>query len=230
MRRLYSILILFIILTLGYLCISNFKIMRKDFYSVDSEIKEFGIESRDIIYSVNSYYSIEDEMLSEVNELTKDVDLIFNSTLAKYKGEYKVFITYEWLKNVKINSYAVAMCFSEDEPDSMQTSLLRKRFGRKSINDKWKLKEVSENRSYIIEANRGYIWTHMVGDKNLYNKKDIYEIVLPKDMINKFYLKFAYSKHGYINAKFNLDSYGVKFEGNKYISSFKVDNSNYINE
>ena len=70
----------------------------------------------------------------------------------------------------------------------------------------------------------------MVGDRNLYNKKDIYEIVLPKDMINKFYLKFAYSKHGYINAKFNLDSYGVKFEGNKYISSFKVDNSNYINE
>lgn len=34
------------------------------------------------------------------------------------------------------------MCFSDDEPDSMKTSFLRQRYQRKTINDKWDLKEL----------------------------------------------------------------------------------------
>lgn len=230
MRRSYYILILFLILILGSFYIFNFEIMKKDFYSVDSEIKEFTIEPKDIIYSINSYYSIDDEELSEVNELTKEVDLIFNSTLAKYGDEYKVFITYEWLKNVKISSYAIAMCFSDDEPDSMETSFLRQRLERKTLNSKWNLKNVSKNSCYTMDTNRGYIWTNMVGDRTLYNKKDIFQIVLPQEMIDKFYLQFAYSKYGYINPSFNLNSYGVEFEGNRNINKIKIDNFNFIDE
>lgn len=226
MKRSYYILILFLILTLGSFYIFNFEIMKKDFYSVDSGIKEFGVKTKDIIYSINSYYNIDGKNLSEVNELTKDVDLIFNSTLVKHEDEYKVFITYEWLKNIKISSYAVAICFSDDEPDSMKRSFLKQRFERKTINDEWKLEETSENRCYIMDVNRGYVWTEMDGDRKLYNKKDVYQIALPKEMIDKFYVQFAYSKYGYINPEFNLNSYGVKFEGNRHISKIKIDNFN----
>lgn len=79
-----------------------------------------------------------------------------------------------------------------------------------------------------MDTDRGYVWTDMIENRDLYNKRDIYQITLPKEMINKFYLQFAYSKYGYINPKFNLDSYGVEFEGDKKINSFKINNFNYI--
>ena len=75
---------------------------------------------------------------------------------------------------------------------------------------------------------RGYIWTNIDGENNLYNKKDIFTIVLSKDMIDKFNIQFAYSKNENINIIYNEDNNELSFEGNKHISDVKIDNTKYI--
>ncbi|MFU7517852.1 hypothetical protein, partial [Clostridium sp. HCS.1] len=94
----------------------------------------------------------------------------------------------------------------------MKIDILRNRFERNKINDEWLYKEANKNRSYDMNWKRGYIWTNIDGENNLYNKKDIFTIVLSKDMIDKFNIKFAYSKNENINIIYNEDNNELSFE------------------